>query len=80
MGKCLYGQMSLRANVFMGKCLLGKCLLWAIVFMGKRCMGKCHHGQILYTQMSLGKCLWANLVWANIIEPVNILFFHQLRL
>jgi hypothetical protein len=25
----------------------------------------------LYGQMSLGKCLWANVVWANIMEPLE---------
>jgi hypothetical protein len=58
--------MSFWANVFLGKCLLGKCCLgkclsgqmsfWANVFLGK-----CTSGQTSYGQMSLGKCLWANV-------------------
>jgi hypothetical protein len=74
------GQMSFWANVFMGKCLLGKfrlgkCLygqmsFWANVFLGKCRMDKRPSGQTLYGQMSLGKCLWANVLWANVIETV----------
>jgi hypothetical protein len=26
-----------------------------------------------YGQMYLGKCLWANVVWANVMEPFQII-------
>jgi hypothetical protein len=74
--------MSFRANVFlgirlMGKCLMGKCLsrktssgpisfrqmsIWANIFLGKRLMGKCRYGP-----MSLGQCLWANVVCGQML-------------
>jgi hypothetical protein len=71
LGKCLSGQMSFWANVFLGKCLSGQTpsgqtsygqmsiwanVLWANVHLCKCLLSKCRSGQ-----MSLGKCLWANV-------------------
>jgi hypothetical protein len=83
--KCLSGQTSIWANVFLGKCLAGQMSsgqmasgqmsFWANVFLGKCRLGKRPSGQTLYGQMSLGKCLWANVVWANVMEPKKMCFF-----
>jgi hypothetical protein len=75
-GQMSSGQMSFRANVFLGKGLLGKrrlgkWLLWANVILNKCHLGKRPSGQTLYGQMSLGKCLWANVVGANVMEPIK---------
>jgi hypothetical protein len=61
--KCLSGQLSFRANVFLGKCLLGKCLSGQMSFWANVLLGKCPSGQMSSGQMSfwanrfLGKCL-----------------------
>jgi hypothetical protein len=72
-GQTSSGQMSFCANVLLGKRLLGKCLpgkwlsgqmaFWANVLLG--------HGQTLYGQMSLGKCLWA-----NVMEPLSCTLYE----
>jgi hypothetical protein len=62
-GQTSSGQMSIWANVFLGKCLLGRCLL------GKCCSGQMSFWANVSGQMSLGKCLWANVVWANVGSP-----------
>jgi hypothetical protein len=78
------GQISLWANVILGKHLLGK-----------RLMGKCPSGQmsfwanvfwadvfwadVFWAIVVLGKCLGANVVWANVGSPLivclNLTFF-----
>jgi hypothetical protein len=67
LGKCLCGQMSFWANVFLGKCLSGQMsfgqmssgqmYFWANVFLGKCLLGKCLSGQMSF---------WANVFWANV--------------
>jgi hypothetical protein len=44
-----------------GQMSSGQMSLWTNVFMGKRRLGKCHLWQMLYRQMSPGKCLRANV-------------------
>jgi hypothetical protein len=44
-----------------GQMSSGQMSLWTNVFMGKRRLGKCHLWQMLYGQMSPGKCFWANV-------------------
>jgi hypothetical protein len=56
----------------LGQILSGQMSLWASVFLGKCCLGKSPSGQTLYGQMSLGKHLRANVVWANVIEPIGL--------
>jgi hypothetical protein len=70
-GQTSSGQMSFWANAFLGKRRLGKRL------MGKCPSGQMSSGQMSFCanvsgQMSLGKCLWANVVWANVGSPNNI--------
>jgi hypothetical protein len=54
-GQTSSGQMFFWANVFLGKRLLGKRL------MGKCLLNRCLLGKCCFRQMSLGKCLWANV-------------------
>jgi hypothetical protein len=84
LGKYLSGQMSFWANVFWANIFLGKCLsgqkssgqmsFWANVFLVKRLLGKCLLGKCFSRQMSQGKCLWANVVWTNVVSPLGPLY------
>jgi hypothetical protein len=42
---------------------------WTNVLLVKCCLGKCRNKQMSYGQMSLGKCLWTDVEWANVIKP-----------
>jgi hypothetical protein len=58
------------AIVFLGNYLSGKMSFWENVFWANVFLGKCLSGQMFFwTNVLLSKCLWANFVWANVIEP-----------
>jgi hypothetical protein len=79
LGKRPCAQISSWANGFLGKCLTGQCpsgqlssgqmSFWANVFLGKCISGQMSYRQMSYGQTSLGKCLWANVVSANVVSP-----------
>jgi hypothetical protein len=53
-----------------GQMSSGQMSLWVTIFMGKFRLGKYPSCQTLYGQMSVGKCLWANVVFENLMEQL----------
>jgi hypothetical protein len=73
LGNCLLGKrlMGKYINVHLGKCLHGETLYGQMSTL-KNVVWAYVYEQMSIRRCRMGKCLFADVVWANVIEPQKI--------
>jgi hypothetical protein len=73
MGKCLSGQMSFWAIVFLRKWPSGQTPSWANVLLGKCISGQMSFwANVFWANVDWANVFWANVDWANVVRA-NVL-------